>query len=302
MLGQQMLPPSVLADVMAAAAGGALSPQAYPTIASTGPTAQSTMLMTQAAPGAVAAATAAPRSFAMPPPTAASPAGTKRLPSQVLDLTNWSLALPLPERPGSTKPMKISQPQLKTYVSDLFYVTSDGGVAFKCHPDGVTTANTKYPRTELREMVNNGATSAAWSTAGPPRTMEFTEAITKATAKKPHVCAAQIHGTKEAPVMIRLEGTRLVLQQYGKLTKVLEQNYRLGTRFTAKFVSGNKKIDVYYQDMNTPVHTYPADPARDKLLLGCYYKVGNYLQSNVKDKGESPADYGEVVVYSVKVY
>lgn len=332
---QLLLPPPVMASVTAP--GGVLSPQAYPTIATPGPTAQKTMLMTQAAPGAMMAepprapfsmapplppptrapslpATTAPPMTTRPPtkpPSTRAPAATsgggaggggQRLPSQVLDLTNWSLALPVPDRPGSKKPMSINQPQLRTYTSEWFYVTSDGGVAFKARPDGVTSANTKYPRSELREMTNNGTKNAAWSTAGPPHTMEFTEAITKTTAKKPHVCAAQIHGVKEAPVMIRLEGTKLVLQEYGKPTKTLNENYRLGTRFTAKFVSGNKKIEVYYEDMSRPVHVYDADPAKDKLLSGCYYKIGNYLQSNVKDKGESPSDYGEVVVYSVKVY
>ncbi len=227
------------------------------------------------------------------------PSGDKSLPSQILNLKNWSLALPIPVKGDPKKPEKIKQPQLNTYKSEWFYV-KDGGVGFKCRADGVASAHTHYPRSELREMINNGKDNAAWSTSGPTHTMEWTEAVTKTTKKKPHVCCAQVHGVEGAPLMFRMDGKKLYIQSYGDEKKVLETNYKLGTKFSGKFVAGNNKIDCYYN--GNRVYTMPADPKKDANLKGCYYKIGLYLQSSVGKGGESPSDTGEVIVYDVKVY
>lgn len=222
-----------------------------------------------------------------------------KLPSQILNLKNWSLALPIPVKGDPDKPQKIKQPELNTYESEWFYV-KDGGVAFRCRADGVTSANTHYPRSELREMINNGKDNAAWSTSGPTHTMEWVEAVTKTTKNKPHVCCSQVHGVEGAPLMFRMDGKKLYIQSYGDERKVLETNYKLGTKFSGKFVAGNNKIDCYYN--GNLVYTLPADPKKDANLKGCYYKMGLYLQSSVGKGGESPSDTGEVIVYDVKVY
>ena len=69
-------------------------------------------------------------------------------PSQVFNLTNWKLTLPI----GLLKsPAEIKQPELGTYKIDpWFIVAPDGGVRFRAPVNGVTTGGSNYPRSELR--------------------------------------------------------------------------------------------------------------------------------------------------------
>lgn len=79
---------------------------------------------------------------------------TPQYPDQVLHLGSWKLTLPIKNSEG--KPLEITQPTLKecSYPC-LFFVNPNegGGVIFRTHLGGVTTPNSHYPRTELREMT-----------------------------------------------------------------------------------------------------------------------------------------------------
>lgn len=209
-------------------------------------------------------------------------------PGAVLDLRPWRLELPVG---NGGRPAGISQPQLNSFSNDYFFV-KDGGVAFRAPVDGVTTANSSYPRSELREMTSNGMSNAAWSTNRGTHTMEVTEAVTQTPQAKPHVCAAQVHGTKEAPVMIRLEGSRLVVTSYGDEVATLTTSYRLGTKFTVRLVGSGGGVTVFYNGRQAARVSFNDD--------GCYFKAGCYVQSNTQ-KGDKPGAYGEVVVYDLKV-
>lgn len=215
-----------------------------------------------------------------------------RVPGDVLNLRNWSLALPIPF-PNTTKPMAIDPPQLLTYTSEYFKLTPDGtGVVFMAHAGGVHSAHSGYPRSELRELINGR--NAAWSSNRGVHTMTVVEAVTRLPIEKPHVCAAQIHGTTGAPVMIRLEGTRLYVTNEGDKVALLESNYKLGTKFKVTLSVSAGACTVFYNDR--PVA--PKVPIKDD---GCYFKCGLYLLSNPAKAGEDPKTTAEVVVYSVDV-
>ena len=79
------------------------------------------------------------------------------LPAKVLDLANWKLTLPSGE-----------QPELATFKNKFFHVDPKGdGVVFTAPAGGSTTSGSDYPRSELREMTDNGRNEASWGWMGP---------------------------------------------------------------------------------------------------------------------------------------
>lgn len=81
------------------------------------------------------------------------------LPSQILDLSVWKLTLPI----GSTEnPIDIHQPELNLFHHITYFYEKSKAVVFIANCGGVTTANSKYPRSELREMNLDGSL-ASWS-------------------------------------------------------------------------------------------------------------------------------------------
>ncbi|MBB2940401.1 hypothetical protein FB565_000105 [Actinoplanes lutulentus] len=83
------------------------------------------------------------------------------------DLAVWSLQLPVGS-PGS--PETISPARLKGasgYTNPTFFWTdkNDGSMTFWAPEKGVTTPNSKYARSELREMNRDGS-AANWTLAG----------------------------------------------------------------------------------------------------------------------------------------
>ncbi|MGB2079576.1 MAG: polysaccharide lyase family 7 protein [Vibrio sp.] len=82
-------------------------------------------------------------------------------PSDYFDLNCWTLSVPVDEDNNG-----IADNQSDSDVADgythlnYFYMSDDGGMVFRTPPQGPkTSANTKYTRTELREMMRCGDTS-----------------------------------------------------------------------------------------------------------------------------------------------
>jgi len=218
-----------------------------------------------------------------------------KVPAKVLDLKNWKETLPT----GSDEePKEVTQPSLATFsVSPYFKVNATGdAVQFRAPTNGVTTSGSGYPRSELREMTDDGKSNASWSTTSGTHTMEIDEAITAVPKKKKHIVAGQIHNEDDDVIVIRLESPKLFVDINGKTGPTLEDNYKLGTRFKVKFVASNGKIKIYYNGDSSPAYTL------SKSSSGCYFKVGAYTQSNCDTESScGSSNYGEVNVYSVKV-
>lgn len=220
-------------------------------------------------------------------------AAPAEFPSDLLDLTNWKLTLPTGE---AESPTEVEQPALDEFeVDPWFQVNPEGdGVAFRANAGGVTTSGSGYPRSELREMTADGTARADWSTTEGVHSMTITQAITALTEVKPHAVAGQIHDAADDVVMIRLEGTKLYVEGGGEDLGLLDANYQLGTEFTVNFTAHDGVIDVYYEDMATPVVTIP------RATTGCYFKAGVYTQSN-PERGDAPEDFAEVEIYDLVV-
>ncbi|MCS3801230.1 polysaccharide lyase family 7 protein [Niastella sp. OAS944] len=219
-------------------------------------------------------------------------------PANVLDLTNWKLNIPLDED-NDGRSDEIKQPKLNTYSITPWFQNNEAnsGVVFRANCGGTTTSGSGYPRSELREMINNGKSNAGWSSDAGTHIMEIEQAITHLPTVKPHIVAGQIHDANDDVIVFRLEGRKLFIDHNGDDGAVLTNNYELGTKFKVKFeVSGNQ-VKSYYND--ALVETYPVH------FSGAYFKAGTYVQSSCQGKKKVPGElcdaYGEVVIYKVSV-
>ena len=233
-------------------------------------------------------------------PTPTTGGGSATYPAQVLNLTNWKITIPFDGSDSGTTADEIKQPALATYKDPkYFYVSSAGNsVVFKAHTGGATTSGSGYPRSELREMTNNGSTEAAWSSSSGTHTLTIDQKITHLPAVKPHIVVGQIHDGSNDVTTFRLEGSKLFIEINGVDGPVLTTNYQLGTRFTVGFEVKNNQVKYFYN--GTPI-SYTLN----KSFSGAYFKAGAYTQSSCqgtkKVPGETCDAYGEVEIYNVQV-
>ncbi len=238
----------------------------------------------------------------MPVPTLqATPTLVKPYPSQVINLTNWKITLPFGTVQEPSHPLEVKQPDLATYKIDpWFTITPDGtGIVFRAPVTGVTTGGSKYPRSELREMTDNGSKPAGWSSTKGKHTMFLDEAVTAVPKVKKQIVAGQIHDDNDDIIVIRLDYPNLYVNVNGKNVSTLDSHYTLGKRFTVKFVVIGGKTNVYYNGGDKPAYIL------NQSYSNSYFKTGVYTQSNCsKEKSSSlcsPDNYGEVVVYRAEV-
>jgi poly(beta-D-mannuronate) lyase len=104
---------------------------------------------------------------------------------------------------------------------------------------------------------------------------------------------AQIHDGEDDVVMVRLNGTQLVVEaeEEGNLG-VLDPNYVLGTRYTLQISATRSGIVITYNGARSIRYKETGEEY--------YFKAGCYTQSN-EDQDEPDGAYGEVVIYSLDV-
>ncbi len=211
------------------------------------------------------------------------------VPADVLDLTNWKLTLPINDA------QEIKRPELDSYEhEDYFKVNEAGdGVIFTAPIEGESTEGSGYPRSELREMTNDGEDKASWSTASGTHIMEITQKVTHIPEVKKHVVVGQIHDAGDDVIVFRLENHKLFIDENGDDGPTLTTDYNLGDEFTVKFVAGNDGVMCYYN--GEYIYTY------ETKTSGCYFKAGMYTQSNLS-KGDKAGAYGEVEIFDVQLY
>lgn len=219
-------------------------------------------------------------------------------PSQVINLTDWKLNTPVDtQSPGKVN--TYTQPELNTFTdADWFHLNQKkNGVVFKANAGGITTSGSGFPRSELREMTDNGTKNASWGSSSGVHTMFIEQAVTHLPDVKPHIVVGQIHDADDDVIVFRLERKKLYVDLNGKKGPLLESNYILGTHFTVMFKVHDNKVDCYYND--ALVYT------QNTTFSGAYFKAGAYVQSSCKGKrkvtGESCDAYGEMEIYKLWV-
>lgn len=219
----------------------------------------------------------------------------QNLPSQILNLTNWKLTLPIGQ---SEKPVEIENPKLETYSIDPWFVALEGqgAVRFRASVNGVTTSGSDYPRSELREM-NGDKTKASWSSDEGEHEMFLDQAITAVPKIKKDVVVGQIHDGDKDIIVIRLNYPNLHIRVDGKDVFTLDSDYVLGKKFKIKFAVKDNFTKVYYNGGNEPVFIL------NKKYDNSYFKAGIYTQSNCsKEKSYCNNDnFGEVEIYNVNL-
>lgn len=206
--------------------------------------------------------------------------------SSFLAEDTWNLTIPLVD-PSKGNAKMIQFPELKTFNSPHYKITSKGILLTVPTKGSSTTKNSKYPRCEFRELNRDGS-KAAWSTDGD-HIMTVETTVLKTTKNKPHICIAQIHDTDDDIIMLRYEGGDLVISGRGF------EKEKIGSIALGKPIS----IIVQCKDSNITMTVNGKVSKSQKIpAKGCYFKAGNYLQSNeTHDKD----DYGEVLLEYLKV-
>lgn len=189
---------------------------------------------------------------------------------------------------------KLTLPSAKeTFDTDLskepFYIVSleTEEITFFCESNSGTTPNTKYSRCELRELRNGKL--ASWTTA-QPNTLEFSFKITSIPKLKPRIVIGQIHDSKDDLIELLADFQTGVYEvvhdsyHYGNLVEGIKQD----VWYTVQ-ISTNSEGIVVKCGKNIVKTTL------EKSVSGCYFKLGNYLQS------KEPNDSATVVVKDISI-
>lgn len=222
----------------------------------------------------------------------------------MIDRHPWKITLPVD---GARE---VLNPEFLTYQDEWFWMDAEGHLHFRVRADGDTTSGSSYPRTELREMkLPNGLEKAAWSTAVGKHTLTMRARVRKIPPVKPEMSVAQIHtGSDDLFQALFRLGKGLVMRWRGTTdSKPLLASLGIDEWFNLKCfvesVNGIPRVKTYANKLPTMDFT-GAVKIHDKApgkIAGCYWKAGNYLQTNVS-KGEAPDAEGwlEIAELSIK--
>ena len=162
--------------------------------------------------------------------------------------------------------------------------------------NGTTTPGAEYPRTELREM--DGSDRAEWSTTSGTHRMIIDQAVTHLPDGRRQIGVGQIHNGSSEIIIVKVEGSELLVKPNGKSAVVLDSNYQLGERFKIELVASGGTIKVYYN--GNQVYSM------SKSSSTAFFKAGAYPQTNCETEARygktcSSSNYGEVAIYDLVV-
>jgi hypothetical protein len=215
------------------------------------------------------------------------------------NLSVWSLQLPIGS-PGS--PTTIPPSQLKGasgYSNPAYFWTdkNDGSMTFWAPEKGVTTPNSSYARSELREMNSNGS-AADWTLAGN-HTLSADLRIPQVTK---NVCVGQVHlgsgGSSTKPLLelyYRPDGEIYLGTENspdGGQTLHKVGTVALGVRWTYAINVNGNKINLTVNGTKT---TYAIPSSFNPYKQ--YFKAGSYNQSS----SDSTSNGAKVKFYSLSV-
>ena len=218
------------------------------------------------------------------------------------NLSVWELQLPTGS-PGSPTTIPSSQLQgANGFQDDYFYTDGrDGAMTFWAPEKGVTTPNSNYARSELREMNPNGS-AANWSLSGTHK-LNATLRVVSVTS---NVCVGQIHlGTGGSSTKPLIE---LYVHSSGDIVAGVENSpsggqtthtvghVSVGKTWTYSIgVSGGHTINL---TVNGSTTHYTIPSSFDPYTM--YFKAGSYNQSSSDSttKGARVAFYGLTVSHS----
>ncbi|MFE9118420.1 polysaccharide lyase family 7 protein [Streptomyces sp. NPDC007172] len=229
-------------------------------------------------------------------------ASTSVAPGGNFDLSVWELQEPVGS-PGSPTTIPSSRLQGAGGFQDSYFYTDtrDGAMTFWAPEKGVTTPNSNYARSELREMNRDGS-PANWSLAGSHR-LNATLRVVSVTS---NVCVGQIHlgtgGSSTKPLVelyYRANGDIVLGTEdspAGGQTTHAVGHVAIGKTWSYTIgVSGGHTVDLTVNGSTT----HYAIPSSFNGYRQ-YFKAGSYNQSSSSSttKGARVAFYGLEVSHS----
>ncbi|HWG25687.1 polysaccharide lyase family 7 protein [Actinospica sp.] len=216
------------------------------------------------------------------------------------DLSRWELQLPIGSAGSPTTILPSSLEGANGFQDSYFFTdTTDGSMSFWDPENGVTTPNSNYARSELREMNADGS-AANWSIPGT----HTLSATVKSTEIPDHVCVGQIHlgqnstSTKPLAELYYYSNGQIVLgiedSPSGGQTPHTITSVPLGTQWSYVLgLSGGNTI-------NLTVNGTKQSFAMPSSFTGypMYFKAGDYDQSS----GSSSTVGAAVQFYALSVY
>ncbi|MEV7151821.1 polysaccharide lyase family 7 protein [Streptomyces sp. NPDC093084] len=222
-----------------------------------------------------------------------------KAPGGNFDLSVWQLQEPVGS-PGSPTTISSSRLQGSNGYQDAYFYTDtrDGAMTFWAPEKGVTTPNSNYARSELREMNRDGS-AANWSLGGSHR-MNATLRVVSVTK---NVCVGQIHlgtgGSSTKPLLELYYHSNgdIVLgtensPSGGQTTRTVG-HVSIGKTWTYTIaVSGGNTIDLTVNGSTTH-YGIPSSFNQYKQ----YFKAGSYNQSS----SDSTTNGARVAFYGLTV-
>jgi hypothetical protein len=215
------------------------------------------------------------------------------------DLSIWSLQLPIgsPGSPETIPPSRLKGPNGYTNPAYFWTDANDGSMTFWAPEKGVTTPNSNYARSELREMNANGS-AADWPLAGNHKL----SADLRVPSVTKNVCVGQVHlgsgGSSTKPLLelyYRPNGDIFLGTENspaGGQTLHQVGNVPLGQRWTYLVQVTGNTINLTVNGSRTS-YSIPSSFNPYKQ----YFKAGSYNQSS----SESTTNGAKVKFYSLSV-
>ena len=254
-----------------------------------------------------------------------------RLPK--VDLSHWKVTIPEGEGKGGA--ITVAPPEILDYANNevlkpfMYNDSVSGALVFHAYPTDATTANTKYSRSELRELMDPSSDKVNWTFAqGGILTAKMAMGeITKDSDGKYHkAIITQIHGrlTNEQRDLIGQKDNNAppilkIYWQNGKIrvkTKVLKDKGIDQVGILDKDAWGDDEGRTFKQEVGFKRFTIQVKVSDGKMVVSLnkseffvyddvsikrwgifenYFKVGNYFQT--RDKGASAS----VELYDLEV-
>ena len=201
-------------------------------------------------------------------------------PGRNFDLSHWYLGTP---DPGQS--LSISAADLMAgYTNQWFFTGPDGAMVFWAPVTGGTTANSTYPRSELREQINPPDNSVNWSAAGA----HILDAQCKVTRlpSTGKVIIGQIHGVLGAArPLLKFVFTSDTIDAQVKQkpsadtdVHVLFPNVPFNSLITYRIVLQDGVLTMTINGVTQSVDIFANDPAWADQTF--YFKAGSYCQDN----------------------
>ncbi|KAJ3226032.1 hypothetical protein HDU81_007538 [Chytriomyces hyalinus] len=233
--------------------------------------------------------------------SSAAPSPTVLTPAKFLNLTSWSIQMPVGATPNATTFQQVYQPAFDKFTSPYFYVNAaQTGVVFNTPNTGITTGGSTSPRTELRQMPVVGTTgwnaySSTWHNLTITGQIDH---YPQGYSLGSMVIFAQILSpTQGAEITVRARDSKLIEMCTKTLGACInmDTNYTFGQQFTFSFAaSNNVTLATFTKGTWTKTTPVPLRPYGDFC-----FKTGSYCHMT-PDTFPS-TEYCQVTMSSLKV-